>query len=108
MTSKARQKYKTLSVDRDTVCDLWDLPYEGNPDEGVEVISDEIIDKTRWSIVHELTVRIKGTIYQTSYMRGATEYQEEAPWDCEKEVTFVEMKEVEKLVKLLEPVLLEV
>ena len=93
-----------MKVDRETVVDLWDLPYEGNPDEDVEIVEDEITGNGRWSIRHKLIVRIKDKYYQTDYSVGATESQEERPWELSKEVEFTEVHQVEKVVKVWERV----
>ena len=61
-----------------------------------KLIKDDIIDTTRWSIVHEIVFEDKGKFYMTTYSEGATEYQDERPWEYEDEVkcTEVELKEV--------------
>lgn len=66
------------------------LPYN------CKLIEDDIIDTTRWSIVHEIVFEDKGKFYMTTYSEGATEYQDERPWEYEDEVkcTEVELKEV--------------
>ena len=66
------------------------LPYD------CKLIEDDIIDTTRWSIVHEIVFEDKGKFYMTTYSEGATEYQDERPWEYENEVkcTEVELKEV--------------
>jgi hypothetical protein len=93
-----------LKVDKDTVVNMWDLPYGMNEDTDVEVLEDTQIGTTRWSIRHKLIVRIKDKFYSTIYATGATECQDEQPWQYEKEVTFTEVHQVEKLVKVWEPV----
>lgn len=66
------------------------LPYD------CKLIEDDIIDTTRWSIVHEIVFEDKGKFYMTTYSEGATEYQDERPWEYEDEVkcTEVELKKV--------------
>lgn len=66
------------------------LPYD------CKLIEDDIIDTTRWSIVHEIVFEDKGKFYMTTYSEGATEYQDERPWEHEDEIkcTEVELKEV--------------
>ncbi len=97
-------KYKTLTVDKETVTDLWDLPFGGNPDEGVSIISDTIEGTRRWSTDHKLIVRIGAKVYQTSYSRGATEYQDETPWEHDTNVEFIEVVAVEKTIVVWEPI----
>lgn len=57
---------------------------------------DEIVDNSRWSIIHELIFEHDGKFWQTSYSVGATESQDESPWEYENlvECTEVELKEV--------------
>lgn len=66
------------------------LPYD------CKLIENDIIDTTRWSIVHEIVFEDKGKFYMTTYSEVATEYQDERPWEYEDEVkcTEVELKEV--------------
>ena len=69
------------------VCEL-DLPYAA--------ISDKIIDTSRWSIYHEIIFEDNGKFYSTTYSVGATEMQDERPWEYVEtvECTEVELKEV--------------
>jgi len=63
----------------------------------VDIINDEIIDHSRWSVVHELIFKHSGNLYRTTYSVGATESQCESPFeydDDEVEVTEVVAKEV--------------
>jgi len=46
-----------------------------------QLIYDKIVGSGRWSIQHELVFRYKGKHYKTTFSRGATEYQEERPYD---------------------------
>lgn len=59
-------------------------------------IVDKIIDTNRWSIIHKIVFEDKGKFYQTTYSEGATEYQDESPWEYEDmiECTEVELREV--------------
>lgn len=93
-----------LTVDKDTVRDLWDLPGGGNPEEDVEQLEDTVMGNSRWSVRHKLTVRIKDKFYQTTYSVGATEQQDEQPWEYDSEVNFTEVEQVEKIVKVWVPV----
>jgi len=72
-------------------------------DAGV-IISDEVYDTSRWSIHHELIFQIDGKTYQTTYSVGATESQDESPWDYEREVECTEVHAVRKEVVVWEPV----
>ena len=75
------------------------LPYD------CDLISEETIDNTRWSIIKEIVFQDKdGKYYQTTYSEGATECQDESPWEYEKEVECVEVELKEVLVKKWIPV----
>lgn len=79
----------TKTFSRDYLVDERDLPYS-------DAIVDRIVDTTRWSIVHEIVFEDDGKFYMTTYSEGATEQQDEKPWEYEEEVecTEVELKEV--------------
>ena len=66
------------------------LPYD------CRLIEDDIIDTTRGSIVHEIVFENNGKFYMTTYSEGATECQDERPWEYDDEIecTEVELKEV--------------
>lgn len=65
-----------------------DLPYGA--------VEDEVVDNSRWSIYHKIVFEYSGKHYSTYYSVGATELQDESPWEYEEEVecTEVELKEV--------------
>lgn len=64
-------------------------------------VSDEITDTSRWSVHHDLIFQEKATgkFYKAEYSKGATEQQDESPFDYEG-LTFscVEVRPVEKTV----------
>ncbi len=66
------------------------------------VIEDKIVDNTRWSIVHDLVFKFEGKFYTTNYSRGATEQQDERPWEYEEEVVCQEVRPVEKTIIVYE------
>lgn len=74
---------------KDYLKDELDLPYSNT-------VVDQIIDTTRWSIVHKIVFEDNGKFYQTTYSEGATEMQDERPWEYDDEVecTEVELREV--------------
>lgn len=51
--------------------------------EGYKIIKDEIVNTTRWSVVHSLVIQREsdGKYFQDNYCRGATECQDESPWE---------------------------
>lgn len=82
---------------KDYLKDELDLPYSNT-------IVDKIIDTTRWSIVHEIVFEDNGKFYQTTYSEGATEMQDERPWEYEDEVECEEVELREVKVKKWMPV----
>ena len=58
------------------------------------VVEDNIIDTTRWCVVHEIVFKHEDKLYQTTYRVGATEQQDERPWEYDKEVECTEVKPV--------------
>lgn len=63
-----------------------------------KIISDEIVDNSRWSIIHEIIVSLEGKFYQANYSVGATESQDESPWEYENEVEFFEVEPKQVMV----------
>ncbi|ATO52133.1 hypothetical protein BrL25_19035 [Brevibacillus laterosporus DSM 25] len=69
------------------------------------MILDQIVDQSRWSIHHDIIFKwIDGKYYSTGYSVGATECQDERPWEYENEVECTEVHQVEKMVKVWEAV----
>lgn len=62
----------------------------------VEVVKDDIIDTSRWSIHHEIVFKYEDKYYRTTYSVGATESQDEIPWEYEDEVECEVVEPVEK------------
>jgi len=65
---------------------------------GLEVIENEITDTSRWSIHYYLVFQElnSGKIYGTTYSRGATESQDEQPFEyAADEITCTELEAVE-------------
>jgi hypothetical protein len=83
-----------------------ELPY-GNYDAELDkdcFYHTEVTDTSRWSVHYDLIFEYKGKFYKTHYSKGATEYQDERPWEYEDEVECVEVNQVEKMVKVWEEV----
>lgn len=80
---------RTKVFSKDYLMDELDLPYENT-------IVNRIVDTTRWSIVHEIVFEDHEKFYMTTYSEGATEIQDERPWEYDDEIecTEVELKEV--------------
>ena len=68
------------------------------------VIEDEITDTSRWSIYHNIIfLADDGLYYSTNYSVGATEYQDESPFENEEDnIECEQVHQVEKLVKVWE------
>ena len=71
---------------------LWD------ESDDAEVIEDKITDNGRWSIHHKLIFKHKDKFYSTGYSVGATEMQDEGPWEDEDEVECTEVEPKEKTI----------
>ena len=68
-------------------------------------ISDRIVDHRRWSVTHERIFEHEGKFYKTRYSVGATEMQEERPYEgSPDEIECQEMRKVSKVVEVFEPV----
>ena len=78
--------------------ELVDAIYEAS-------VLDEITDTSRWSVYHRFVFKAEddGKFYETHYSVGATEYQDEQPWQDENEVECIEVVKVEKIVQDFEP-----
>lgn len=59
---------------------------------GKDTIVNEIIGRNRWSIQHRRVFKFDGKFYETFYSVGATECQEEHPYQYDPDV--IECKEV--------------
>jgi hypothetical protein len=83
-----------------------ELPHEAP--EGGEIISDRIIGNSRWAVQREVIWRFADTppgfAWRATYQVGATEHQEEGAWEHQSTVKATLVHEVEKLVKVWDPV----
>ncbi len=73
--------------------------------EGFDVVLDTLVDTTRWSEIHDVVIKrtSDGKFFTDSYSVGATEMQDESPWEY-SEPNFVECVPVEKTVIIYEKV----
>lgn len=75
------------------------------PDEDVTIVSDELIDTGRWSLHYDLVFKVGNQYFSVGYSRGATESQDESPFEYESddivcdEVFPVEVKRIEYVTK---------
>ncbi|NCE63696.1 hypothetical protein D1159_03660 [Pseudoflavonifractor sp. 524-17] len=87
----------TKNFPRDYLRRELDLPFAS--------VENHIVDQSRWSIHHEIVFRDKdGKFYQTCYSVGATECQDEGPWDDEPVVQCVQVEQQKVLVLRWVPV----
>lgn len=74
---------------------LWD-------DKG-KIVEDTIVENSRWSIIHEMVFEWEdGNFYRTCYSVGATETQDESPFEYEDEIKCERVQKVSKLVEVWE------
>jgi hypothetical protein len=75
---------------------------EGDKEVG-EIVLNHQIDTSRWSIIYRLVIKVNGKLYAGTYRRGATEMQEERPWEY-TEPNFQEVEAYEKTVVDYRPI----
>ena len=73
-------------------------------DLGGTTVYDKIIGHRRWSVDYERVFRHEGRFYRTVYSRGATEGQDEQPYQYgPDEIECQEVIPVQRLVTVYEP-----
>lgn len=74
-------------------------------DENVgKIIKDELVGRSRWSVQYELIFEKDGKFYSTVYSTGASETQDESPWEYdEEEIECTEVHKVTKTIEVWEP-----
>lgn len=85
--------------------DLKEALWDGS--ESIEVVDAEIIDTSRWSVIKGMIFKdlSTGLFYQTTYSEGATECQDESPFEYDPdEIECAQVEQVEKLVKVWQEV----
>ena len=88
-----------ITFKKDFLVDELDLPWNDDI-----VKHDEVVDNSRWSIHHEIVFEHEGKFYKTWYSVGATEYQDESPWEYDDDVQCREVELKEVMVKQWVPV----
>lgn len=64
---------------------------------------NEIRDRSRWAVEYELVFSHGGQLWGTHYRRGATEEQDEGPFEYEsKEITCLERRATSQVVTIYE------
>ncbi len=70
-----------------------------------KTISDIIVQHRRWSVDHVRVFEFEGKFYRTEYSVGATESQDEGPYeDDHKNIDCVEVTPVLKQITVYEPI----
>ena len=85
---------------------LQNLAWKGDYDKDeVKVIETVLADTTRWSIVYDMVFLYKEKYYLTSYSVGATESQDESPYEyAGDEIECTEVVPVAKTITVYEKV----
>lgn len=95
---------ETMTFTRDEL--LNDLAVLDVPAEGVEVISDRLCDHSRWAVRHELIFRTPaqpaGEAWKVYYDVGATEQQDEQPWEHEEKIVATLVRATKKTITVWE------
>lgn len=68
--------------------------------EGWEKVESKITGHIRWSICYEEIYKFEGRFYKFCFRRGATEQQDERPYEFDKTVQVSEVFEKEVLTKV--------
>lgn len=88
-------KEKLILSEKEAKDILWEeTPYK--------IVKNELVDNTRWNLVYDLVVEKDGRFFRTSYTTGATEMQDNSPFDYTKTVEFEEVFPVEKTIVVYE------
>lgn len=68
------------------------------------IIKDNIIDHRRWSVDHRIIFERDGKFYSTVYSVGATESQDESPWEFDGDmIDCIEVRKTTKTIEVWEP-----
>lgn len=98
LSDRKKNTGKLLLSNRFLIEEL-DLPYNA--------IEDNVIGNDRWSVHHCIIFEYEGKYYRAYYSVGATEMQDESPWEYEDVVSCEEVELREVLVKQWCPVEVE-
>lgn len=84
---------KTRTFSRDTMQAIGEEEIEG-----FEIVEDNIVDTTRWSEIHTMIFEHEGKTYRSTYSCGATEMQDEAPYEYDDEEIVCEEVELKQVM----------
>lgn len=89
------RKAVTRDFDAAILREDWQICWGGDA-----IVQERIVDTRRWSVIHEVVFRAPddGLLYRARYSVGATEYQNEKPWEYEQNVTAVQVEEYQQTV----------
>lgn len=77
------------------------IPAEGDP---LALLSNDLVGHTRWSLIYSMVFQEIGQppneAWKASYRRGATEIQDESPWEDEEEVSATLVRKVLKTIEV--------
>ena len=79
--------------------DLLELLYSGTTSRPMKIVENKITENTRWSVCFDLIFECDGKFYKTDYSKGATESQEESPFQYADEM--IECDEVVPVQKTI-------
>ncbi len=88
----------TIKIPKQEMLDILNDEEDSNG----RIIEDRVSGKSRWSIEHDIIFDYEGKYYKAGYRIGATESQDEMPWDYEEFVEATEVHQVEKTIKVWE------
>ena len=83
---------------KEDLLDLLDCS-ENEGFDGYTLITNEMVDTSRWSIHYNLIFKFEDKFYQAPYSVGATESQDEGPWEYEGDEAPIDCYEVEPVEK---------
>ncbi|RLE24690.1 MAG: hypothetical protein DRJ50_04300 [Actinobacteria bacterium] len=87
-----------------TELEEMEMPYRAP--EGGKIILDEIIGHSRWSVDHyfvfQLATDYEDEAWAGSYSVGATESQDQGPWDYQDEIEFKRVYRGTKVTEIWE------
>lgn len=99
--------HRTFTIDELNAMGVLELdPGETDEESGVTVISDQMVERKRWSVRHSLVFRLKDQppdeAYRVSHYVPATESQEQDPWNNADKVKATLVRRATKMVEVWE------
>jgi len=80
-----------------------DISKDDMEEDEIEIKEKKLIDTSRWSTIHSLVFSFRRKFYQTRYSRGATEQQDESPFEyADDQIECKEVFQVEKTIIMYE------